>query len=78
MVRSVLSSGFRSYRLKYVLNNGMNTEYSEADVARSVGAMTVSEDDQLLLGLPTEELLWKATLNTGRPCTGFPTPVPAV
>ena len=43
----------------------MDTEYSEADVAMqlvgAITAMTASEDDQLLLSLPTEELLWKAT-----------------
>ena len=44
----------------YSIVHGMDTEYSEADVA-----MTASEDDQFLLSLPTEELLWKATLNIG-------------
>ena len=66
---NLVHSGFWPHHLKYVLNSGMDTEYSEADVAMqlvgAITAMTASEDDQLLLGLPTEELLWKATLNTG-------------
>jgi len=67
-------SAFRSFRLKYVasvLNTGMDVEYSDIDIASFADVMMVSEEDQLLLGLPTEELLWKATLNTGRPCTSF-------
>ena len=52
----------------------MDLEYSDTDIASFADAMMVSEEDQLLLGLPTEELLWKATLNTGRPCTGFLAP----
>ena len=42
------------------------------DIAGFARAMTV--EDQTLLSLPTEELLWKATMSTGRPCTGFLVP----
>ena len=74
---NLVPTAFRSYHLKYVasvLNSGMGSEYSEADIASFVDAMKFSQDDQMLLSLPTEELLWKATLNTGRPCTGFLAP----
>jgi len=57
-----------------ILNTGMDVEYSKTNIDSFVDAMIVSEDDKLLLGLPTEELQWKATLNTGRPCTGFLAP----
>lgn len=72
---NLVPSAFRSYRLKYVasiLNTGLNAEYSETDIAGFARAMTV--EDQNLLGLPTEELLWKATMSSGRPCTGFLAP----
>ena len=55
-----MPSAFWSYRLKYVasvLNTGMDLEYSDTDIASFADAMMVSEEDQLLLGLPTEEAL---------------------